>query len=120
MTWTGPKLNNYGKSLKILVTGNVNRSKREIITRNRSKYGTYKKWQAAIFASASRTHCRTTGFPSSSLQAPTPRLILVGQGSARKASVTPEMGSLGAWRTWSHHRWAALVEVEKHFDTPAK
>jgi hypothetical protein len=43
----------------------------------------------------------------------TPRLILLGLVSARKASVTPVMGSLGAGLTCSHHP-KALLELDMH------
>lgn len=43
----------------------------------------------------------------------TPRLILLGLVSARKASVTPVMGSLGAVLTCSHHP-KALLELDMH------
>lgn len=43
-----------------------------------------------------------------------PRLILLGFGSARKASVTPVMGSLEAGLTWSHQVVLVLVELEMH------
>ena len=39
----------------------------------------------------------------------TPTLTLSGEGAARKASVTPRMGSLGAGSTWPNSDAIALV-----------
>lgn len=53
----------------------------------------------------------------------TPTLTFAGLGSARKASVTPRMGSLGAGSTWRHHAVdmdRAAPELARRNDDPAR